>query len=107
MRAMKEGPVKESLLIFGIVFVLSCLPALANFLRTRRRFSGEMIVTCPETHRAASIRLDAVHAAATSLTGEPDLRVKSCNRWGGPVGHCHEQCLGRNDALLLDQAKSA
>jgi hypothetical protein len=107
MRAMKEGPVKESLLIFGIVFVLSCLPALVNFLRTRRRFSGEVIVTCPETHRAASVRLDAVHAAATSLTGEPDLRVKSCNRWGGPVGHCHEQCLGRNDAVLLDQAKSA
>ena len=98
---------KESLLIFGIVLALSCLPALVNFLRTRRRFSGEMIVTCPETRQAATIRLDAVHAAATSLTAEPDLRVKSCNRWGGPVGHCHEQCLGRNDAQLLSHAKSA
>ena len=98
---------KELLLVVGIVFVLSCLPLLVNFLRARRRFSGGITVTCPETHRAATIRLDAVHAAATSLTGEPDLKVKSCNRWGGKVGHCHEQCLGETDALLLDRAKSA
>jgi hypothetical protein len=103
----KEGPVKELFLVVGIVFVLSCLPVLVNFLRARRRFSGAMNVVCPETHRAATIRLNAAHAAATSLTGEPDLKVKSCNRWGGKVGHCQEQCLGENDAFLLDRAKSA
>ncbi|HSP93169.1 MAG TPA: hypothetical protein VLU06_01365 [Thermoanaerobaculia bacterium] len=98
---------RELFLVIGIVFALSCLPVLVNFLRARRRFSGTLIVTCPETDRAATIRLNAVHAAATSLTGEPDIKVKSCNRWSGPVGQCQERCLGESGALLLDHAKSA
>ena len=97
----------ELFLLIGIVFVLSCLPVLVNFLRARRRFSGTLIVTCPETDCAATIRLKAVHAAATSLTSEPDLRVKSCNRWSGPAGRCQEQCLGDGDTLILGHAKSA
>jgi len=83
------------------------MPMLVNFFVARRRFSGAMTVTCPETHRAATIALNAGHAARTSLTGEPDFKVKSCNRWAGKVGHCQEQCLAENDALLLNHAKSA
>jgi hypothetical protein len=98
---------KELFLILGIAFVLSWIPALAMFLRARRRFSGGRTVTCPETHRAATIRLDAVHAAASGLTGDPDLRVESCNRWGGPVGHCQEGCVGENESALLDRSSSA
>jgi hypothetical protein len=97
---------KQLFLIFGIAFVLSWVPALVIFLRARRRFSRRRTVTCPETHRAATIRLDAVHAAATSLTGDPDLRVESCNRWGGPVGHCQEGCIGENESALLDGSRS-
>lgn len=98
---------KVLFLIFLIAFVLSWIPALVSFLRDRRRFSGGRTVTCPETHCAATIRLDAVHAAATGLTGEPDLRVESCNRWGGPVGHCQEGCIGENEPQLLDGSGSA
>ena len=98
---------KELLLVFAIVFVLSCLPAAVSFLRARRRFSGNLNVTCPETHKAATIRLKAGHAAASSLTGEPDLKVESCNRWAGKVGHCHEQCLVEDEALILNRARSA
>ena len=98
---------KELFLIFLIAFVLSWIPALVSFLRARRRFSGDRTVTCPETHCAATIRLDAVHAAATSLTGDPDLRVESCNRWGGPVSHCQEGCVGENESALLDRSSSA
>jgi hypothetical protein len=99
--------VSKLFLAVGIVFVLSCLPAFVNFLWARRRFSGRLIVTCPETQGTATIHLKAVRAAATSLTGQPDLKVKSCNRWSGPAGHCQEQCLVESDALLLDRAKSA
>ncbi len=90
----------EGILLLAVVLVLSCLPALANFLRRRRSFSGGMVVTCPETLRAAVIRLDAGRAAATSLRGEPELKVKSCSRWVGPVAQCREQCVGEGDALL-------
>jgi hypothetical protein len=97
----------ELFLVIGIVFVLSCLPVLVNFVRARRRFSGTLIVTCPETDCAATIRLKAAHAAATSLTGEPDLRVESCDQWSGPIARCQGQCLGDSDKLFLGDAKSA
>ena len=98
---------KELFWILGIAYVLSCLPALVMFLRARRRFSGTRIVTCPETRRAAMIRLDSVHAAATNLTGEPDLRIDSCNRWGGPVGHCEQGCVGEIEERRPEHAESA
>ena len=82
------------LLIFGIAFVLAWIPTLVIFLRTRRHFTGSRLVRCPETNRAAVIRLDATYAAATGLMSDPQLRVKSCRRWDGSVGHCFEGCLG-------------
>jgi hypothetical protein len=87
------------LLIFGIAFVLAWIPTVVIFLRTRRRFTGSRLVRCPETNRVAVIRLDATHAAATGLMGASELRVKSCSRWDGPVGHCFEGCLGEQEPL--------
>lgn len=98
---------KQLFLIFAIAFLLSWIPALVSFLQARRRFSGSRTVICPETHRDAAIRLDAVHAAATGLTGEPDLRIGSCNRWGGPVGHCEQGCVGEIETRLAEGAESA
>lgn len=97
----------ELLLIFGIVLVLSCVPMAVAYLRARQRFHGRLVVTCPETHEAATIRLKAGHAAATNLTGQPDLRVKSCDRWGGKAGQCDQRCLVEDEALILDHAQSA
>jgi hypothetical protein len=98
---------KELFLIFVVAFVLSWIPPLVSFLRSRRRFSGGRTVICPETHHAARIRLDAVHAAKTGLLGDPDLKVKCCDRWGGPVGHCHEGCVDENAPALQDRPSSA
>jgi len=94
---------KELFLIFVVAFVLSWIPAIVGLVRSRRRFSGERIVTCPETQCAATIRLDAAHAAATGMTGEPEIKVASCNRWGGPVGHCHEGCVDEKEPALLER----
>jgi hypothetical protein len=96
----------ELLLILGIVLVLSCIPVLVMFLRARRRFSGARQVRCPETKSPAVVHLDAVHAAATSLTGDPEVRVSSCNRWDGPVGHCEEGCVGEAEPSLLERPQS-
>jgi len=83
--------------ILAVLFLLSCLPALVMFLRSRRRFSGQRAVNCPESGHLATIRLDASHAAATSLTGEPEFRVEECSRWADPVGHCSDQCLDSDE----------
>jgi len=95
------------LLIFGIAFVLSCLPALVLFLRMRRRFSRKRIVICPETDETAMIRLDAARAAGTGLTGDPEFKVKDCTRWDGPVGHCEEGCVCEIGSTPLGRAESA
>jgi hypothetical protein len=95
------------LLIFGIAFVLAWIPTLVIFLRTRRRFTGSRLVRCPETNRVAVIRLDAMHAAASGLMGNPELRVESCSRWDGSVGHCHEGCLGETEPPRLASEKPA
>jgi hypothetical protein len=87
--------------ILGIVVVLSWVPALVIFLRARLRFSGERTVICPETHHVATVSLDAAHAAATSLTGKPDFKIASCNRWDGPVGHCWEGCVDEIESARL------
>jgi hypothetical protein len=97
----------EGIILLLIVLALSCLPALSSFLRRRRSFTGPMIVTCPETHRAAVIRLDAGRAAATSRHGEPELKVLSCSRWSGPVARCGERCLAEEEALLPDRSSCA
>ena len=89
---------KELFWILGIAFVLSWVPALVMFLRERRRFSGRRIVRCPETKHPAAIRLDATHAAASGLTGDPELRVEACTRWAGPVGHCSDRCVGEPES---------
>ena len=88
--------------ILGIVVVLSWLPAVVVFLRARYRFSGKRTVTCPETRHVATVRLDAAHAAVTNLTGKPDFKIASCNRWDGPVGHCWEGCVDEieSDGLM-------
>jgi hypothetical protein len=95
----------ELLLIFVAAFVLSWIPPLVKFLRSRRQFSGARNVLCPETHGAATIRLDASHAASSGLTGEPDLRVASCSL--GRVGQCSERCVGENEAAILEGASRA
>ena len=97
----------ELLLILGVAFVVSCIPVLVMFLRARRRFSGTRQVRCPETRRPAVVRLDAGHAAATSLTGDLQLKVASCNRWDGPIGHCEEGCVGETEPSLLERPQSS
>lgn len=98
---------KDLFLLAAILLVLFCVPMVVNFLRVRRRFSGKLIVTCPATQKAATIRIKAAHAARTSLTGEPDLKVESCDRWGSKPARCHEGCLVEEEALFLDRATSA
>lgn len=55
-------------------------------------FRGTRVITCPETSAPAAVVVDAKHAAATILHGDPELRLKSCTRWPERSG-CDQECL--------------
>lgn len=56
------------------------------------RYRGARIVTCPATHRHASVRIDALHAAITGMAATERLRVDSCSLWPKRAG-CARECL--------------
>ncbi|MEO8348127.1 MAG: hypothetical protein ABI610_04395 [Acidobacteriota bacterium] len=81
------------ILILGIAFVLSWIPATVVYWIARRRHSGERVVTCPETSSTEVVRVDAGHAAWTELRGEKDVRLEKCSRWPERAD-CGQECLG-------------
>jgi hypothetical protein len=61
------------------------------------RYRDERLITCPENLRAAGVRLNARHAAATSLLHAADLRLSACSRWPERAG-CGQECLSQIEA---------
>ena len=81
-------------LVIAAAFLLSWIPAFVVYLVVRRRFAGDRIIVCPENGEAQAVRLDAAHAAATSLGGPADLRLEWCSRWP-EMKNCGQQCLSQ------------
>lgn len=69
--------------------------------RVWRHYRGTRIVTCPETGRAAAVRIDLGHAIGTLTALEDDMRLASCSRWA-ERGPCEQPCLP--EALSYDSA---
>jgi hypothetical protein len=61
------------------------------------KYRGNRLITCPENRRPAGVRVDARHAAATSLGRGLDLRLSSCSRWPEKAG-CGQECLRQVEA---------
>ena len=78
------------LLVFGVAAILF-LPALWA-REIHHRYSAPRAVTCPETHQQVGVTIDAAHAAATGLRGNPEFRLSDCTRWPDR-GKCGEECL--------------
>lgn len=60
--------------------------------RSYLRYRGRRLVTCPETHRAAAVHVDAGKAAATALVGKQEVRLDQCSRWP-ERRNCGQDCL--------------
>jgi hypothetical protein len=59
---------------------------------------GKRLVTCPETHRAAAVELDAKRAGLKAFRGGDYLRLQHCSRW--PERHdCAQDCLAQVQSL--------
>lgn len=56
-------------------------------------FHAERLITCPENHRPAGVRLQAWRAAGVGF-GKSDFSLSCCTRWPEKAG-CGQHCLSQ------------
>jgi len=83
------GPWPLLLAILGTSLLYVLAPIVAGVFA---RYRKPRIVRCPETGEAVMMRIDARHAAATSVFGPPEVRVTACSRWPEREG-CDQACI--------------
>lgn len=76
------------------VTVFTSVRGVRAYLRAR----GKRLVTCPETHCAAIVELDAKGAALKAFWGGTYLCLQDCSRWPEKEG-CAQDCLTQVEAL--------
>ncbi len=79
------------------VYVVIALLAIATVYVTRRvweglRYRGQMLVTCPETHNPAAVKVSVGRAAANAMVGRHKLELCACSRWPERED-CDQDCL--------------
>ena len=63
-------------------------------LRTYLKFRGKRLVSCPETHKPAAVRVAAGKAALEATVGNEHLRLSECSRWPEKKA-CGQECLAQ------------
>ncbi len=85
---------KYILLILVAAVVVFVVLELTRAVRTYFKFRGKRIVSCPETHEAAEVRVAAGKAAAQAAIGVPHIRLSECSRWPEKEA-CGQECLAQ------------
>jgi hypothetical protein len=75
------------LLVLAVLVVYLVIAA-----RTWSHVHGARVVVCPETQKAAAVRVDVGHAMASAVRERPDLRLTSCSRWPERQ-ECDQRCV--------------
>ncbi len=82
-----------STVLVVLVLAVAALALLGGWLvPTWRRWRGARVINCPETNDPQTVRIDAKHAALTSVGALPELRLESCTRWPERQD-CGQDCL--------------
>lgn len=91
------------LLQLGLLAMLVLLVAagLGRLAIVWLKYRGSLVIMCPENRRPAGVVLNAVHAAATALGSNGELRLSSCSRWPELAG-CGQECLAQIEAAPDD-----
>lgn len=61
------------------------------------KYRRQMLVTCPENHQRAAVRVDVMNAVKETLYGRESLRLTECSRWPERAG-CGQDCLAEIEA---------
>ena len=83
-----------TLLFFAGALVIVVVFGLLRSLGAYRKFRGNRIISCPENHRPAAVRVAAAKAAIQAATGTPHLQLSECSRWPEMAG-CGQECLAQ------------
>jgi len=81
-----------------ILIILILAVAVFAFVEIRRavhtylKFRGKMVVSCPETHQPAAVRVAARDAAFRATLGNDQIKLRACSRWPEKEG-CGQECL--------------
>lgn len=78
-----------ALAALGIAYVIHRLVLGGGEIK---KLCGKMLVTCPETHKAAAVKIAAGRAAMAAIAGKEHLELSQCSRWPEREG-CDQACL--------------
>lgn len=82
------------LLMSTIILAAALVIWLTDAVRVFFRYRGKMLLTCPETGKAAAVKVAAGEAARTALTSRPHVCLSECSRWPERQG-CGQECLSQ------------
>ncbi|HXY23110.1 MAG TPA: hypothetical protein VEI73_00535 [Candidatus Acidoferrum sp.] len=98
------------LLVLAAALVVGVVFELTRALRTYLKFRGKRIITCPENHEPAAVRVAAGKAAVGATLHAPHLNLSECSRWPEKAG-CGQECLSQireaPEACLVSHIVSA
>jgi hypothetical protein len=67
---------------------------VAQAVRVYATFRGKRLVSCPETHQPAAVRVAAGKAAAAAVLGKRPLTLNQCSRWPERQD-CPQDCMSQ------------
>jgi Protein of unknown function (DUF1761) len=94
-----------ALLFLTAISLILFMPALWG-KHIYNTYRGIRTVNCPETHAPVSVRINALRAALTGLSGNPKLSLEACSRWPERA-HCDQACIPDAERALPDSQAHA
>jgi hypothetical protein len=88
-----------SLIIFlliaaGSLGAIYLIYRLARAARVYLTFRGNRLVSCPENHRPAAVRVAAGKSALRAMAEKEQLKLSTCSRWPERQA-CGQECLAQ------------
>jgi hypothetical protein len=81
--------------VAAVAVAIAAFLLLSGFLRAFRKWRGVRVITCPENHQPAAVKVAAFDAAKEfAVAGETSVHLKTCSRWPEMAG-CDEACLNQ------------
>jgi len=88
-----------ALLAISFLVVVAAYGAHRFLLGARelRRYSGKMLVTCPETGKTVAVNVASSRAALAATVGKEHVELSQCTRWPERQD-CDQACLSEIEA---------
>jgi hypothetical protein len=82
------------LIAAGALAVIYAIVRASKAARVYMTFRGKRLVSCPETHQPAAVRVAAGKAGAEAMLGKRELRLNQCSRWPEKQD-CPQDCIAQ------------